>query len=823
MTPRFLSLKWRIAAWYAALLVFVLAITSWILVWRFGSIIEAQARARADTTMNEVLAVANPAGAPIGLQDVAANAPPLAILLNSDNLVYWASPSTSIEIDTPAGYPMVKSANLGRGRIARAAVDAARPAAFREIQVRGEPAIVEDRFVRIGGTTNAVVQVAQSLTTVAGAIAQARETVLVVLAVAIVAAILLSIVLASEAINPINALSKAMREIGLERLGRRLAWPRNDEIGELAQSFDDLLARLEASFARERQFIADASHELKTPLTSINANAQMLLRWAERDERIRRESVETIARESSAVGEMVNGMLTLAKADRGDDIPREPVSLIEEARDVTRYAQPRAQEKGLALDFEQASDSAIVLADASLVRQMIGNLVDNAIKFTDSGSVGVRAGSGDALGWVEVRDTGPGIARSELPRIFERFYRADRSRSRSVPGTGLGLAIVRSIARVHGGSVEASDNPGGGSLFRVTIPLLAMLAAMVFSCAVARADDIPTTASPVVNVVLHTGTLSVRTWRQNAVAIVTGGRVSWKRFDARTTAGRIPVAINSWAVSTETPRGPVSLPAERFEIPALPPGPHDAVVASGAGDTTVWVPSGAALVVVRVIAGTLRVFGYDGVLVAHVRHGAAELQHVAGSAYIQVVSGRIVAVGSHFDRIRARTAVGGIFFERCEADQIDATAARGNILYDDGRFEQGPAYFSTGEGGIAIGLAAGRATISGRSASGRVIVASGDRLSGHTSGGISTIQFGGGGPFVTASAQGAIAVYGGALVRHPALLQRTALARGLPRAFFSEPTRPRSPDRSSGRRGPQSHASRGGLQSPVRARPDRVR
>lgn len=795
MKPRPDSLKWRIAAWYAALLVVVLAATSSILVWRFGSIIYAQALARADSTMSDVVAVANPVGAPLGLQDVASNTPPLQVLLNSDNLIYWSSPETSIEIDTPAGFPMVKSANLGSGRIPPIHVDAAHPRVFQNETVRGAPAVVEARYVRVGGTTNAVIEVAQSLATVAHAVDAARKTVFLVLIVAIAAVILLSLALATQAINPINELSRAMREIGFERLDRRLSWPRSDEIGRLAQSFDDLLARLEASFTRERQFISDASHELKTPLTSINANAQMLLRWAEGDERVRRESLATIAHESAAVGEMINGMLTLAKADRGDEIPKEPVSLIEEARAVVRHAEPRAHEKGLRLDFEQASDSAIVLADASLIRQMIGNLVDNAIKFTESGRVDVRAGSEDGTGWIEVRDTGPGIADEDLPRIFERFYRADRSRSRSVPGTGLGLAIVQSVARVHGGSVDVVRARGGGSVFRVRMPLLALALALLLGVCggIARADDIPTTASPIVNVMLESGQLTVKTWPRSAVRIVTQDRVSWKRFDSGQTAPRIPTTINSWAITISTPRGPASLPVENFELPRLPPGPHDALAAYGFGNTTITVPRNAALVIVRVTNGSISVRGYRGILVAHVRRGTIALDGFSGTAYAQVVFGRIVAASSSFARLRARTAIGALLFEHCHAQQIEATSVRGAIVYDDGTFNEGPEYFSTSDGPIAIGLASGSATINARSASQSVRTAlpPGSSVSRNASDVIAAI--GGGGTYVSAMAQGTIAIYRGTILAHPALsdIVRDALPQ------------PRFPGPRTGRRRPR--------------------
>jgi len=283
----------------------------------------------------------------------------------------------------------------------------------------------------------------------------------------------LSLLLASQAIEPINRLSRAMREIGSNRLDRRLAWQRrNDEIGALAESFDDLLARLEEAFARERQFISDASHELKTPLTSINANAQMLLRWGDRDPAVREESLHTIVSESATLAGMVNGMLTLAKADRGDDIPKEPVALAHVANEAMRNALHRAHEKGLALTFDGCNPSPIVFGNEHLLRQLASNLIDNAIKFTENGSVAVRIGCDAQNAWIEVEDTGAGIPEAELPRIFERFYRADRARSRDIPGTGLGLAIVRSIARVHDAQVVAERATGGGTRFRATFALL---------------------------------------------------------------------------------------------------------------------------------------------------------------------------------------------------------------------------------------------------------------------------------------------------------------------------------------------------------------
>ncbi len=464
-----LSLRWRIAAAYAALLILVLAGMSGVIVWRLQTILFSEARERVNTTMNDIaqrVASANP----FGINELAPET--FDQLFSSANLVLWESPSTFIQVDNAGGYPIARTPNLGATNIPpNDAITPSHDTAFRTIGLNGRPFLVEDRLFRSGDAA-AIVHVAQPLDALYRTFEQGRQAIVMILLGGAVAVIVLSFVIASQAIGPITALSQAMREVGSERLDVRLITHRHDEIGELTASFNDLLARLEEAFARERQFISDASHELKTPLTSINANAQLLIRWGDRDEAVRRESLETIARESAALADMVNGMLTLAKADRGDDVPKEPLSLGMVAADAVRGAQQRANEKGLALEFQRPERSPLVEGSEHLLRQMIGNLIDNAIKFTPAGGVYVRVGGNGREAWVEVADTGPGIPEAELGSVFERFYRSDRAHSRNVPGTGLGLAIVRSIARVHGGTVTAARAPEGGALFRVELPVI---------------------------------------------------------------------------------------------------------------------------------------------------------------------------------------------------------------------------------------------------------------------------------------------------------------------------------------------------------------
>lgn len=170
---------------------------------------------------------------------------------------------------------------------------------------------------------------------------------------------------------------------------------------------------------------------------------------------------------------MVNGMLTLAKAESGDAIVREPIALDGILAEVVKNAEPRALDKGIAIAFRPGDDGPIVLGNEELLRQLFSNLVENAVKFTERGGVTVSAHCEGESAVVEVADTGSGIDEAELERVFDRFYRTDKSRSRAIPGTGLGLAIVRSITRVHDGSVDARPAPGGGTIFRVALPRVA--------------------------------------------------------------------------------------------------------------------------------------------------------------------------------------------------------------------------------------------------------------------------------------------------------------------------------------------------------------
>jgi signal transduction histidine kinase len=392
------------------------------------------------------------------------------MLSNRAYLDHWAGPTTYVQIDDIHGQPIAKSTNMGSLFMAPR-FPASGVAFENEPTNDGGEMRVMDRLLVSHNQVVAIAHIGERLDDVRALENRARTILIAVTLLGTLLVIAASFAIASSALGPIARLTQAMGEIGSDRLDRRISTDRTDEVGKLASAFNAMLSRLQEAFARERQFISDASHELKTPLTVINANAQLLKRWGDKDIAVRTESVDAILSESSQLADMVTGMLTLAKADSGDQLPKVPVNLNALVREVVTHAQERAERKGLALQAYLTREELIVAGDHSLLRQLVNNLIDNAIKFTEAGGIDVTLSKRDANAVVEVADTGIGISAEGAERLFDRFFRSDAAHARIIEGTGLGLAIARSIARVHDGALTAGSRPGGGSLFTVTLPI----------------------------------------------------------------------------------------------------------------------------------------------------------------------------------------------------------------------------------------------------------------------------------------------------------------------------------------------------------------
>jgi two-component system sensor histidine kinase MprB len=265
------------------------------------------------------------------------------------------------------------------------------------------------------------------------------------------------------AAGPVTRLTEATERVTeTGDLSLRIEEPADtgDELGRLASSFNAMLGALEASVATQRQLVADASHELRTPITSIRTNLEVLARNPELAPAEREQLMRDVQAQLEELTAIVNDLVELA---RGEERAPElvDVRLDEVVADAVVRAENRTPELRVTMELEPS----VIRGDGSRIARAVGNLLDNAAKWNGSdGSVEVHV----ADGAVEVRDHGPGFAEEDLPYVFDRFYRSPAARG--LPGSGLGLAIVRQIADAHGGTALASNAPGGGAIVRIEFP-----------------------------------------------------------------------------------------------------------------------------------------------------------------------------------------------------------------------------------------------------------------------------------------------------------------------------------------------------------------
>jgi signal transduction histidine kinase len=305
--------------------------------------------------------------------------------------------------------------------------------------------------------------------------AQLLQSMLLIAPVILIGAALVGYWLAGTTLRPVQGIMDEVEAISDGRsLHRRLAVPRSgDEMARLALTVNGMLARLEKSFASLHRFTADASHELKTPLMVLRAGVERALVHPGTPGEILQSLDETLA-QINQMTEMVESLLTLARADEG----RAPIAVEESdlrdlLSDVTETAGMLGESTGITVSSKMPEHPVRLAVDRQRIREMLLNLVTNAIKYTPSGGQ-VALSLEDQNGVVSftVRDSGVGIAPGDLPHIFDRFWRADPARSRTGqhPGTGLGLAITKWIAEAHGGSITVQSRPGRGTRFTVSLP-----------------------------------------------------------------------------------------------------------------------------------------------------------------------------------------------------------------------------------------------------------------------------------------------------------------------------------------------------------------
>ena len=282
---------------------------------------------------------------------------------------------------------------------------------------------------------------------------------------------LLGWIVSKRAMAGVERVTQTAIQIGRGDLSRRVpVGNEGKEIEELARAFNNMLDRIQLLVEDLERVTNDIAHDLRSPLTRIRGMAENAL-TAPPGAHDFRDVAGTIIEECDRLVGLINTMLEIAQTDSGlTRFSKVPLDLCRLVREATELFQPAAEDKGIVLQTNFPEDSLSVLGDKTALQRVLANLLDNAIKFTDSGGqiiVSVRAGGGNAI--LEVRDTGVGIPPGDLPHIFERFYRGDKSRS--TQGNGLGLSLALAIVRAHGGTIEVTSTPGAGSVFTVNLPI----------------------------------------------------------------------------------------------------------------------------------------------------------------------------------------------------------------------------------------------------------------------------------------------------------------------------------------------------------------
>ena len=334
------------------------------------------------------------------------------------------------------------------------------PASDSTVRIYNQPVYDNNQFI-------AIVQVAQSLNDKQDTLQRLLITLLVSVPILVIIAGVSGYILAARALAPIDQITLTARRISAEDLSARLNIPvTNDEVGRLTQTFDDMLARLDNSFQRERQFTNDASHELRTPLTAMQAILGMI-RERRRTPEEYEEALDDLNEETDRLRTLVENLLRLARGEKQKNNPFEEVNLSMLLKDVADSLRPLAEAKNLSLVC-RLSENLITSGDSDELIRLFLNLLDNAIKYTESGEITIVANrSGDSI-VIQVEDTGFGISQEHIPHIFDRFYRVEESRT--LRGAGLGLAIAKEIVNAHSGKIQVHSKIGQGTIFAVSLP-----------------------------------------------------------------------------------------------------------------------------------------------------------------------------------------------------------------------------------------------------------------------------------------------------------------------------------------------------------------
>ncbi|MGA9117237.1 MAG: ATP-binding protein [Bacteroidota bacterium] len=374
---------------------------------------------------------------------------------------------TYIQVADRKGAIIYRSFSLGQDSLAMPDTIPLQTTLLATVYLRGEAvrtAVTRDRNFRI--------LVGYPLEELRAALENLYSIFLILIPVALVVSLIGGLYLADKSLRPVAMVTRRARRITAENLDQTLpVLNPNDEMGRLTATINDMIKRLHDSFAEIRQFSADASHELRTPLTIMRGEIEVALHSSKTPEEYRLVLASTLE-EILRLTSIIDNLLLLARADRGIyEMQLQEVDLTELARELLEDGAVLAESKRITVSLA-AGDPVRIVGDRERLRQLFLNLIDNAVKYTPEGgtvSLGVERRDGTAV--FHVSDSGIGIPEEEREKIFGRFYRVDKARSREMGGTGLGLSIARWIAELHRGTIRVESRLHEGSRFTVELPL----------------------------------------------------------------------------------------------------------------------------------------------------------------------------------------------------------------------------------------------------------------------------------------------------------------------------------------------------------------
>ncbi len=300
------------------------------------------------------------------------------------------------------------------------------------------------------------------------------------LLVGLLISVLLSLLLAKTMVTPIQSLTKAAERVAAGNFSQKLSSDAQDEIGVLTRTFNGMASQLEKTLddlkkseAMRREFVANVSHELRTPITSIRSYAETLQDSHGMSNETQAEFLSVIVNESDRMTKIVQDLLTLSRFDAGSiEFSFRRFSILKSITDVFNAMQLEAQKRHHRFTMNLKTDLPEITGDPARIEQVLINMVSNAIKYTrDGGTITISAGRKDDAVWVSVRDNGIGIPEEDVPKVFDRFYRVDKARSRESGGTGLGLSIASEIVARHNGKISLSSRLGKGTIITISLPV----------------------------------------------------------------------------------------------------------------------------------------------------------------------------------------------------------------------------------------------------------------------------------------------------------------------------------------------------------------